>query len=437
MTLFPSVDTLPEQRVEWRSAFPTPEMVEGALALLPRLPVVIERAEVASPWRCALPDQLCDHRACAPVEVSRNDLEEGPRWYLGISSGTVSVRSQDARRRELAEDRGRVADAGSLLSRRSAMREERAERSTRYGRIKSWSAKSRANMVRVLQEADWSLVLADGPPTAVTLTYPGDWRAVAPDGRESWRHVRLLLSRWSRRWGGRPAGAWKKEFQRRGAPHYHLLVNAPRDAAFRSWLASEWAKIVGAASCSNSLEECQSTWLDGGGCEFHRHLVAGTSVDHVLGARMRDPRRIGVYFSKHGSFASKDYQNEAPPEWVESGSVGRFWGTWQLPSTRREVEVKPWTALLAARTLRRHSRANAYVARVPQWRYRTVVDESTGVVSARWRKSSKLARVYRMRYGAGFVAVNDGANLGAQLGRYLSELSGEQRSGSGPVGFLP
>ena len=72
---------------------------------------------------------------------------------------------------------------------------------------------------------DWNEVR--GPLALLTLTYPGAWPC---NGRLVKRHHKAFYARWVRRWGG-PQGAWKCEFQRRGAPHLHAYCGLPAEAA--------------------------------------------------------------------------------------------------------------------------------------------------------------------------------------------------------------
>jgi hypothetical protein len=60
----------------------------------------------------------------------------------------------------------------------------------------------------------------------LTLTYPGDWLIVAPNAEVVKRHFQALCKRYGRAWGEPLIGPWKLEFQRRGAPHFH--ISTPR-----------------------------------------------------------------------------------------------------------------------------------------------------------------------------------------------------------------
>jgi hypothetical protein len=379
-------------------------------------------------------------------QVDREQVE-GPVWRLTVSPGSVSLRSQDPVRRDRSLERIAAGAIRAARERAAVMAagHDVPEAEGRSRAVTSWSAKSRARMVETIAQLDIAAVLTAGREAAViTLTYPGDWLAVAPDSEVCRRQVDTFRKRYCRRWGVPLVGIWKREFQSRGAPHYHIWTVVPegvRRGEYRRWIGDTWAAVVGSESCRRS-----AAIFDGGSiicCERHRHQVAGTAVDWSTGRKSSDPYALGVYFSKHGSFSAKDYQNVAPAEWVDTGSVGRFWGYWGLRKATAGVIVHPEAARVAARVLRRHSRANSYVAAVPAWKYRTVVDLDTGEVSAKWRKGVRRKRVYRMRHGAGYVVHRHAVDLAAQLGRYLDQAGGAERrralggSGAGPVGFLP
>jgi len=95
-------------------------------------------------------------------------------------------------------------------------------------------------------------------PAMLTLTYPGDWLTVAPTSEAVAEHFAALCKRYARAWGEELIGPWKKEFQRRGAPHLHISTTPPmgfttvtdpatgarREADFKTWLSITWADIV-------------------------------------------------------------------------------------------------------------------------------------------------------------------------------------------------
>lgn len=338
------------------------------------------------------------------AETAVWDGAEGPRWFVRIAPGMVQVGSVDLARGERTierQERARHLDADMLASWSSATGElPPARTSGERGVILGWSTKSRANMIRTLCTLDYSdLIQPASVPVTVTFTYPGDWFTVAPNGRAVKRHWVLFRKRWARRFG-ELCCIWKLEFQERGAPHLHFLTVIPDGielAEFRAWIASTWADVV---DHPNPIERM-------------KHERAGTGVDVQEGARMTDPKRIGVYFSKHGVYAAKDYQNQPPAEWVESGeSVGRFWGVVGLRPAIAAVPVTRDQALTVSRTLRRWQRQNRYQRPTTVVR----VEQSTGRI--RYRSSKKW--VTRMSGSAGFVAVNDGPSVAMMLDRLLT-----------------
>ena len=131
----------------------------------------------------------------------------------------------------------------------------------------------------------------------LTLTYPGVWPR---DGRKVKRHLEAILKRLERRCGRVPL-LWKLEFQRRGAPHYHLLLSVDKGedlAEWRVWISQAWYEVVGSGDA--------------------RHLAAGTNLELVHG-------RVGSYFAHYvGKEKGKRYQNKVP-EGFEN--CGRLWGT--------------------------------------------------------------------------------------------------------------
>lgn len=498
MPTTPSVDTtlapIDALRIDalWKPSFPSAELVSAAAALFTAMPTgwaSAGRVETGAPL-----DEWGRVRT-NPGGGRRYAMPEGPRSRLVIGPGVVQVTATNpvrAERRHERSNSGAALLAGDQLRASDLLLEDRLTESDetlealatlaaagcgdwpaveRQGdwsdhlagrierrdqedtpgpaRITGWSRKSRARMVRTLIALDYAPMFTTGEaPAMLTLTYPGDWLAVAPDAATCAGHVKALGKRFRRAWGRPLVATWKREFQRRGAPHYHLLMVPPTTTTngedFRIWISRVWAEIVGAASCGEAEPA-----LDERGrivcCERHRHVAGGTGVDYREGLRHQDPRRLAVYFSKHGSFGAKDYQNDAPAEWVEAGSVGRFWGYWGLELGTAVVEVSPVEADAAARVLRRWQAANGF--RVQREVRRRRVDPATGEIrhsrgcvlrheqrtltdeSARnlcdgycWRRKSGVWVGSRMRGRLGFVAVNDGPAFAGRLAGYLDQV---------------
>uniref|UniRef100_A0AAU1M5Q6 Replication initiation protein n=1 Tax=Streptomyces sp. NBC_00148 TaxID=2903626 RepID=A0AAU1M5Q6_9ACTN len=354
---------------------------------------------------------------------------------LVVAPGVVSLGWPDVARRERTAERAQEAarKAVSDLARYLAEYVGDPAETEPTRTVQVWSAKSRARMTRTLAELDYEPLLRMGlrlPMT--TLTYPGDWLVVAPTGKAVKKHMTVFYRRFGRAWGFEWLGIWKLEFQRRGAPHIHLWGPQPKGLAgdlrqvqhaadLLAWEASgrkgrkpysrsgvgdglpyrEWLSVVWADVVAHPDPE-----------QRRRHQLAGTGVDLREGERMTDPKRLAVYFSKHGSYGAKEYQNEVPEPWQAPGcGPGRFWGYRGLERAAAGVEMTPADAVFVARTLRRLARSQGVTRRVTVQR----VNRRTGVI----RYRTVRRPVVRLGNGAGFLCVNDGPALAAGLARAL------------------
>ena len=385
-------DAPPSVRDVWRPEFPAADLVGLAARQFVPLP----------PW----------------------DGGEGPRFRIVVSPGALAVESRDPARAERAwerQERARELEvemvAAYIAEHGVAPAEPLPARE-----ITEWSRKSRARMFRRFCEVDYGPLLErQGMPGMVTLTYPGDWLTVAPDGKAVKKHFKAFRKRWERAWGEPLLALWKLEFQARGAPHLHFYTVVPQGTAggrqFREWLSATWAAVVDHPDAE----------------EFRRHQLAGTGVDYAAGLRARDPRRIAVYFSKHGLYAAKGYQNEVPPEWRERGKgPGRFWGVWGLQRCARAVEVAPQTATMAARVMRRWAAAQDVTREVRAPRYEgghrleSAYPDVIGLAGAQlvaayrpcqYRRVRRRAK--RLPRGRGWISVNDGPAFALEVARYM------------------
>lgn len=156
------------------------------------------------------------------------------------------------------------------------------EQKVKRGRISEFTKKSRLRLMR-----EMSKMRRDALPVLVTLTYP----AVYPDNPKIWkRHLDNFLKRLQRKYPN-ISGVWKLEPQKRGAPHFHLLVWGAPYLGLLHCVALMWFQVVGSGD--------------------EKHLRAGTRVEQVKSQR-------GVMF-----YASKYLGKEITVDW---GCAGRFWG---------------------------------------------------------------------------------------------------------------
>jgi hypothetical protein len=408
-------DVLPDLFALWSPRFPSAERVAEAAAAFPARPVEDGRAAP-----CLVPDRTDPLR-----------LAEGPRFRIVVGPGVLALERRDLAKRERtvnreADHRAHAADQAGL-----SLAEGWPDRGSRR-EVAEWSRKSRARMTRRLADLDWAPLTASRRlPAMVTLTYPGEWEVVCPDGPAVKAHLLALMKRWERAWSEPFVGAWKLEFQDRGAPHFHLYCCPPLDGRragegrrrpsvgdglpFKPWLSLVWADIVAHPDPQ----------------QYVNHLAAGTGVDIAEGLRGADPKRIAIYFTKHGMYASKEYQHVIPRPWREPGKgPGRFWGYRGL----RPATVTGDLALAdydrCARTLRRWARAQGLTREVwaprgrrnaPQSAYPEVIGLTGAQLVTAWplrRRKVRRRRRY-LHLGAGFVCVNDGPALALQLARVL------------------
>lgn len=371
--------------------------------------------------------------------------EEGPRLELTIAPGMVRLSRRDRGLAERALDRRWGERAHEVRALRDSGLYPGGMTGAKREGITTFTRQARARMVRTLTTLDYApLFVEDSRPAMVTLTLPGDWEKIAPSAAEFKKIVNRFKTHYRRAWGVPIVGVWKLEFQKRGAPHLHILMTVPSGRArgggqeWREWLALAWA---GACSTAELL----------GDKAAEQHIAAGTGT-HYSAANWGDAKRIAVYYAKHGLYSDKEYQNQAPDLWVSAGSVGRFWGYWGLkkggqtldidmrvirhdpsPEERlNEVVAKCQTAGIPVsmnllnfaksrlsadipheyaplssyieRYLRRRAKQQSYFQRVPVTRYK--INARTGEIKEYIRHVKKRRQFYTG--GSGFLVVNNG-----------------------------
>ncbi len=433
---------------------------------------------IAPRWRPEFPSAELVRNAVQDFEHVPWDGGEGPRPLLYVGPGVIKVRYRDLGKQERTQERAvrrRQTDAAIRRSRWSvplaelqarldageidkdtypaefaalvAALETEAQEPTRE--VREWSRKSRARMVETFAGLDWSPIQhLPWPPAMLTLTLPGDWLTVAPTGRAFKKLVRKFEKRWLRAWGFEPIWLWKLEFQRRGAPHLHMFAVLPPPSAragdHRKLTPEEAAELGLTVKTRNRpavgdglgfREWLSEVWVDvvdhPDPAEREKHRAAGTGVDYAEAARLRDPRRMSVYFSKHGSFKDKDYQNVVPPEWQAPGAgPGRFWGFKGLRPAVVGATVQQEDALWAQRILRRYSRAQGVTAERTVPRGDVVTSKYADVIGL---AGAQFLEAHRLRYRkvrrrvvrfagscGGFMCINDAPAFAQALSRAVT-----------------
>lgn len=394
--------------------FPTPEMVAAAAALF----------EPAAPW--------------ASGRARRGVEPESGRFRITVGPGVVRLSWTNPVRVEKTAERGvarhqRDVDDAELrvrsdlaagddhqavvsLTRRSPTA---SEQPVTGAVITEWSRKSRSSMCRTFAELDYSPLMESGRvPAMVTLTYPGDWEVVAPDGASVKRHIVLWRKRFQREYGEPARYIWKLEFQRRGAPHIHLWMAPPispgrSGRGFAQWLSDTWAQVVDHPDAEQKA----------------RHRLAGTAIDVRNGLKACDPKRLAIYFTKHSSpnlDGDKEYQHIVPEPWRQPGrGPGRFWGVYGLKKAITVVEVTQDAYLTARRIMRRWSRSQAVygdsgsrfpTAVMPRTSARMVprLDRETCVMKHR-RVRRRRTLCPQGGLAGGYALVNDGPAFAPRL----------------------
>ncbi len=165
------------------------------------------------------------------------------------------------------------------------------------GHISGFSKASRRRLQRLLAVIDQE---RQAVPLFVTLTYPGEFPA---DPAVCAAHLRAFRARMHRKYG-RFAAVWRKEYQKRGAPHYHLLLflDRPPDE-LRPVVSQLWYEVVASGD--------------------QRHLRAGTQVVEV-----KSWRGARGYAAKYMGKLESSQPDTGSPSFQGLGNTGRLWGVW-------------------------------------------------------------------------------------------------------------
>lgn len=253
------------------------------------------------------------------VDLATGELLASDSARRGVTAGGSPVREEPAGGPRHAHDAQGLSKAhnctsegtatfwlgGSLLNcKKPAPAGKEQKGGGKRGKVQEFSPASRRRMLYLVGKIERVKL-----PIMVTLTYPGDF----PASGETWKnHLRRWYQRLKRRLPG--AGLiWKLEPQKRGAPHFHLLVwgvdRVPL-GEFRAWVSRSWYQVVGSGD--------------------ERHLHAGTRCEQI-----RDRRGVLAYATKYlGKVIS-----EMDAEKNGWDQPGRFWGV-------KGAECIPWASLV-------------------------------------------------------------------------------------------
>ncbi len=216
------------------------------------------------------------------------------------------------------------------------------------GTVTTFTRKSRQRLAFVASNTDVQFT------SMLTLAYP---REFPNDGKDVKRNLNAFLVA-LRRKVDRVSILWFLEFQKRGAPHIHLLLRGVRVyRPMQRWVSETWYRICDTGDT--------------------RHLRAGTRLE-----RIRKPNGARNYAVK---YAHKMVQKSVPELYR---NVGRFWGNSRdvKPIMRRAMqctnddlagalESTGW-AYLHGETIRYHTLYGA-ASNLTQWMERGMLVLST------------------------------------------------------------
>lgn len=183
------------------------------------------------------------------------------------------------------------------------------------GQICGFSRDSQKRLREFFAEIDQKKA---GLPNFITVTYPGVY---SPDPKRWKRDLHNLLRRIETHCPS-SYGVWKLEPQKRGAPHFHIVVwQTPYIEP--EWLARVWYEIVGSGD--------------------ERHLRAGTQIKAA-----HSWRGVSSYCAKYIT-KLVDPPDEDRKAWVHPG---RWWGKFRKDRFPREYIDEQLTREEYARMLR-------------------------------------------------------------------------------------
>lgn len=223
--------------------------------------------------------------------LSSGESSAKPEPGLGLSNAHIT-RSQKV---ESSHRIAKVCDGGNLVQLRFDDGGQQKGGGKR-GRISGFSRQSRRRLLYLMASLDTRELSL---PLFVTLTYPGeDWERYGGEAKTVKRHLDKL-GHWIKYHHPQASAIWRQEFQKRGAPHFHLLVFGV-DFIGCNVLAYEWYKIIGSEQLS--------------------HLMAGVQVKacktwrHATGY-------VSKYMGKVEEFNDSGVAIHSRP--------GRLWGVWR------------------------------------------------------------------------------------------------------------
>lgn len=196
-------------------------------------------------------------------------------------------------------------------------------------------------------------------PAFMTLTFPQDW----PGSPREWKRLlKIFIQRLERAYP-ECGGVWKLEPQKRGAPHFHMLVwDGFMDMRrFNRWVADNWYQIVGSGD--------RNHWL------WHMGLL-GQGNKPCVGS-IKSERGVMGYAGKYVAKVADDYDLD-PALRAAWSAAGRWWGVWGADNI-------PWAEVVTIgpsdpqiNSLFRYMRRYAHLKGRSSWQSLTIFVDDPG-----------------------------------------------------------
>lgn len=240
-----------------------------------------------------------------------SEVEPAPSEYIVNPDGSEREVTQ-------VDDSGSFAiwvDGGLIKVSKPKGRKITRVRSSKRGRVFGFSAGARRRLMRKIAE-----LRSDAMPLFATLTYPADF----PSDYREWKvHLDKFAKRFNREYPG-GAFVWRLEPQKRGAPHFHLLV-------------------YGVAMSDSNVDWFHHAWYHSVGSGDLKHHRWGVDIQQLRSARgVRS--YVGKYIAKKQGGSKYGIDAVTGQQMVDWSLVGRWWGV-------RYSENLPESELFQARGL--------------------------------------------------------------------------------------
>lgn len=213
-------------------------------------------------------------------------------------------------------------------------------RGGKRGKCVGFSPASRLRMKKRLAK----LNIKDKYCFFISLTYPEKY---IKDMRVSKRDLDVFRKAFAREFESFIGGIWRLERQKRGAPHYHMLLVSDKPISRKKiieFIKRRWADIV------------RTSYIKSGGDEkeyqehYERHVNSGHNVQFMKSREM-----VQNYISKYIAKVDEDSVDD---------EMGRIWGQWQFNG--KNLDFTPYETghlareetVLLKRMVRKHKEAS-------------------------------------------------------------------------------